>query len=376
MEFFSYAVALVTALGVCAGLLPAVIRMAHRLDVLDRPGVRRIHETPIPRLGGIGIFLGYVAGMGAATLVSGRAEALSDPADFKWPGIAVGMGLIFAAGLLDDIRSFRPVVKFGLQLAAATTAVASGFRIEEITLPFWGGVDLGWFGPWATLAWILLITNALNLIDGLDGLAGGLALIMTATFAAVALTMDEFGVVTSAMALAGALLGFLRYNFPPARIFMGDGGSQFLGYTLAVIAIRGAQKGATAVAILVPLLVLGLPILDLATTIARRVRRDADHDEAAGVLSMIRRVSRADRQHLHHNLLDLGLSPRRAALALYLVAALFALSANLSMAHHSLLLASFTLFLSVGSVAAIKLATAAGRPRQRSDQTLRGPRPT
>ena len=178
MEFLAYSVALLAALVVCGGLLPAVIRLAHRLDVLDRPGVRRIHGTPIPRLGGIGIFLGYVAGMGAATLISGRVEALSDPADYKWPGVAVGMGLIFAAGLLDDIRSFPPLVKLCLQLVAATTAVASGFRIDEITVPFWGGmIDLGWHGPWVTIAWILLITNALNLIDGLDGLAAGVVAI-------------------------------------------------------------------------------------------------------------------------------------------------------------------------------------------------------
>jgi UDP-GlcNAc:undecaprenyl-phosphate GlcNAc-1-phosphate transferase len=364
LEFFSYAVALVAASAVCAGLLPAVIRLAHRLDVLDRPGVRRIHDTPIPRLGGIGIFLGYVAGMGMATLVSGRVSSLSDASNYKWPGVALGMALIFAAGLLDDLRGLSPLVKFALQLVAAVTAVASGFGVNEVTIPFRGSViDLGWFGPFATIAWILLITNAMNLIDGLDGLAGGLALIMTSTFAAVALTMDHFPVVLSSMALAGALLGFLRFNFPPARIFMGDGGSQFLGYTLAVISIRGSQKGATAVAILVPMLVLGLPILDLATTIARRALREAPGELNGGVVNLMRRVATADREHLHHNLLDLGLSPRRAALALYLVAALFALSANLSMAHHSMMLAAFTLFLSVGSVAAIKLATAAGRPR-------------
>jgi len=286
------------------------------------------------------------------------------------------MALIFSAGLLDDIRSLRPLAKLGFQFAAAMTALASGFRVDAITLPFWGGIDLGWAGPWATIAWILLVTNALNLIDGLDGLAGGLALIMTATFAAVALTMDHFGVVMSSLALAGALLGFLRFNFPPARIFMGDGGSQFLGYTLAVISIRGSQKGATAIAIVVPLLVLGLPILDLATTIARRMWRDGEPGDKTGVMSAVRRVSTADQEHLHHNLLDLGLTPRGAALALYLVAALFALSAHLSMTHHSLALAAFTLFLSVGSVAAIKLAIGAGRPRRPGGASLGGPRPT
>lgn len=369
MEFFYYLVAFATALIASTGLMPGVIRLAHRAQLLDQPGSRRVHATPIPRLGGIGIFFGYVAGMGLATLLAGRAESLSDPADYKWPGIAVGMVVIFGAGLLDDIRGFSPLVKLVFQCVAAVAAVAAGFRIDVITIPFWGGFELGWFGPWVTLAWILLITNALNLIDGLDGLAGGLALIVTSTFAAIALTMDHFGVVLSAMALAGALLGFLRYNFPPARIFMGDGGSQFLGYTLAVISIRGSQKGATAVAILVPLLALGLPILDLATTIARRVRREGIAEDA-GLLSVVRRVSRPDREHLHHNLLDLGMSPRRAALALHLLTAVFALSGYLSLAHHSRVLAGFCLLLSVGSVAAIKLAIAANRARARDGQPL------
>ena len=164
--------------------------------------------------------------------------------------------------------------------------------------------------------------------------------------------MEQFGVVISAIALAGALIGFLRHNFTPARIFMGDGGSQFVGYVLAVISIRGSQKGATAVAILVPVLVLALPILDVATTIVRRLRRAVLITRSP--MRIIRYVSRADREHLHHNLLDLGLSPRLAVLALYLVASLFALTAYLSVAHNSMRLAVVVLVVSIGSVVLIK----------------------
>lgn len=370
MEFVQYLTSFVVALAVTSGLMPAVIRTAQRVGAVDHPGGRRVHGGAVPRLGGIGIFLGFVGGVGATTLMAGRAESLSDLADYRWTGVAVAMALIFLAGLLDDLYGFGPSTKLLFQVIAATIAVLSGFSIPTITSPVGGALDLGWLSPWVTVGWILLVTNAINLMDGLDGLAGGLALIVTTTVAAVALTMDHFGVVICAVALAGSLMGFLRYNFTPARIFMGDGGSQFLGYTLAVISIRGAQKGATAVAILVPLLALGLPILDLATTVARRARRD-NVSEPAGLLGLLRRVSRPDREHLHHNLLDLGLPPRRAALALYLVASLFALSGYLCMAHNSLSLAVFTLFLSVGSVALIKVVFAGSRNRVRDGQ-LRG----
>lgn len=376
MEFFHYLSSLTVALLVSAGVMPGVIRLAHRLGFVDRPGGRRVHGSDIPRVGGIGIFLGYVAGMGAATLLAGRVTSLTDQAIYRWPGVALGMGVIFLAGLGDDIFHFRAQAKLVFQVLAAALAIASGFRIESITVPLLGTVDLGWLGPIATLAWILLVTNAINLIDGLDGLAGGLALIVTAMVAAVALTMDQFGVVISAMALAGALLGFLHYNFPPARIFMGDGGSQFVGYALAVISIRGSQKGATAVAILVPILALGLPILDVATTIGRRARREGGAGERAGLGGLLTRVARPDREHLHHNLLDLGLSPRRATLLLNLVAALFALSGYLCLAQNSKTLAFFTLFLSVGAVAAIKGAFALTRAKDRSRRAPAGGPPS
>jgi len=364
VEFFYYLSSLMVALLVSAAIMPGVIRLAKRLDVLDRPGERRIHSAPIPRVGGIGIFFGYVAGVGAAMLLAGRATSLTDEAYYRWPGVALGMAVIFAAGLLDDIYHFRAQWKLALQMVAAALAIASGFRVDVVNVPLLGAIELGWLGPIVTFGWILLVTNAINLVDGLDGLAGGMALIVTSMVAAVALTMDQFGVVISAVALAGALLGFLHFNFPPARIFMGDGGSQFVGYTLAVISIRGSQKGATAVAIMVPILALGLPILDVATTIGRRARRDAA-GQARGIGALIRRVARPDREHLHHNLLDLGVTPRRATLILNLVGALFALSGYLCLAQNSATMALFTLFLSVGAVAAIKLAFAATRGKVR-----------
>jgi UDP-GlcNAc:undecaprenyl-phosphate GlcNAc-1-phosphate transferase len=349
---FPYILSLCVGFLVSAGILPAVIRIAHRLGLVDEPGGRRQHPHAVPRLGGVGIFLGFVAGTGCAILAAGKASSLGDPTDFSWRWLALGMALIFAAGIADDLFQLRPSTKLLLQIVAALVAVWSGFTIQSFTSPFGNVVFLGALSPWVTAAWILLIVNAINLIDGLDGLAGGLALIVTATVASVAIGMEQFGVVISAMALAGALVGFLRHNFTPARIFMGDGGSQFLGYVLAVISIRGSQKGTTAVAILVPVLVLALPILDVATTIARRLRRGLLITR--NPMRILRYVSHADREHLHHNLLDLGLSPRVAVLALYLVASLFALTAYLSVAHNSLRLAVVVLVVSLGSVVLIK----------------------
>jgi UDP-GlcNAc:undecaprenyl-phosphate GlcNAc-1-phosphate transferase len=350
------------SLCVTAAILPAVIRWAHYKGALDRPGGRRVHFGAIPRVGGIGIFLGFIAGTGAAILMTGKATTVSEPDEWMWYGAALGACLIFGAGLLDDLFGFRPVIKFGFQLAAAVIAVGSGVTVDAMTSPFGGNVELGILGPFAAMAWILLITNALNLIDGLDGLAGGVALIITTTFASVALALDRFSVVVLALALAGALLGFLRYNFSPARIFMGDGGSQFIGFTLALISIRGSQKSAAAVSIMVPLLALGLPLLDVATTIARRAWSHRSEGPVS-IGGLVRRIAQADRKHLHHNLLDLGLRPRRAVLTLYLISALFALSGYLSLLRNGLVLAGLIFLLSIGSVAFIKLLLTEGRQR-------------
>lgn len=366
MILVHYLTSFLASLLVAYGIMPAVIRMAHRVGAVDHPGGRRVHDGAIPRLGGVGIFLGFLAGVGATSVLAGRAESFGGPAEYWWPGIVLGMAVIFVAGVVDDLRGLSPITKLILQVAAAGVAVLSGFRIDTISSPLGGVLQLGGLGTVATFGWILLVVNAMNLIDGLDGLAGGLALIVTTTVAAVALTMDQFGVVVSALALAGAVTGFLRYNFAPAQIFMGDGGSQFLGYTLAVISIRGSQKGATAIAILVPLLVLGLPIMDVLMTVARRVRGSADEVGGMGPLAVLRRVSRPDRDHLHHNLLELGLTPRGAALGLYLIASLFALSGYLSMVRGSLYLALLTLIVSLASVAMIKIVVAGARERVRS----------
>ena len=356
MLLIANVVALLLGVLVSAGTLPTAIRVGRHLGAVDAPGGRRSHRGDIPRLGGIGIFSGFVVGVGAALLIAGRARSLGDPtSDFPWAGAGLGAAIIFVAGLLDDLRQFRPRTKFLLQFLAAGVAIAFGVRIDSVGVPFLDVIQLGAWSPIVTMAWLLVITNAMNLIDGLDGLAGGLGLIVTTTMAFIALGGEHYGIVMCAVGLAGALIGFLWYNFNPARIFMGDGGSQFLGFMLALISIRGSAKGATAVALSLPILLMGVPLLDLTTTVARRALR-GPAEGSVGPNTILHRISRADREHLHHNLLDLGWSPRRAVLLLYLIASGFALAAYLSLTRSSLPVAGVLLILSIACVATIKLA--------------------
>jgi UDP-GlcNAc:undecaprenyl-phosphate GlcNAc-1-phosphate transferase len=242
-----------------------------------------------------------------------------------WVLLFAAFGL-FLLGLVDDLRGVGFLGKFGIQILAAAVVWAAGFRIEVVAFGSTAGaLHLGWLSLPFTVLWIVGVTNAVNLIDGLDGLAAGTALITTIAVAVMALLSGQTGVVAASAALLGSLLGFLPYNFNPARIFLGDSGSMFLGFVIAVISIRGNQKGPTAVAALAPLLVVGLPVLDTAITILRRswrIGRDGWRTGAA-----VRYVSRnayrlflPDREHLHHRLLDLGLSHRRAVLTLYVMA--------------------------------------------------------
>lgn len=361
-------IAIVMALAVTAGVLPMVIRLGVKVGAVDRPGGRRVHRGEIPRLGGVAIFLGIGTGVGAALILAGRAGTLVQPTQFEWYGPALGMLIVFAGGLLDDVFQYSAQTKFAIQVVGAAAAVVGGMIIPAVTVPGVGLLDLSWFGPVAAFGWILLVTNAMNLIDGLDGLAAGIALIIAITMAAVAGLNGQFAMVVCSCALAGAMVGFLVFNFNPARVFMGDSGSQFIGFFIAVLSIRGSQKGPTAIAITVPLMVLGLPLLDLGTTVARRLfRREAAAGAPLGLRALLRRIAHPDREHLHHNLLDHGLSPRRAVVALYAVTTMFALAAYLSVAYHNVLIALGTLFMSVTCVAAIKLLRTAGKHVQRTE---------
>ncbi len=287
-----------------AALTPVVRTVANALGAVDAPGERRMHTAAIPRMGGLAIVLAYVVAM----FISFRSGSLEVPSRTSelW-GLGGGGLVIVLAGLFDDVRSLGAKRKLLAQIVAATLAWYGGARIYPVLeLPWLGTTDIGLpLSYLGTLLWIMAFTNAINLIDGLDGLAGGVVFFAALTNVVIAfITGNELAAALNG-ALAGAVLGFLFYNFNPAKIFMGDTGSLFLGYILSAGALMsGRQKESTLASLLVPMIALGLPLADTLLAMTRRV------------LSR-RSIFAADREHLHHRLLAAGLTHRRAVLVMY-----------------------------------------------------------
>lgn len=274
---------------------------------------RHLHSNPLPRLGGVAIFLSFSCSMGMAALWALHNPLLHSAFSSKTLLIIlVPASLVFLLGVYDDIHGVGPYFKFSVQSVAATMLYVGGLRIVNIPVLF-GHLRLPvYVGLPFTILWVLAITNAFNLIDGLDGLAAGSALFSTLVAFVVALLNGPSLVTVMAIALAGAILGFLRYNFNPATIFLGDSGSLFIGFVLSALALVGAQKAPTIVAVAIPVVSFGLPILETALSIARR-------------LISGRPVFTADREHIHHKLLQHGLTHRQVVTLLYGVSAVFAM---------------------------------------------------
>lgn len=323
---------MIVAMGVTWAVTPGVVRLAEHLGAMDHPALRKAHAAPTPRIGGLAVFAGFVAGLSFAAYASGNLFTIPQPGVY-WRGLAIAATALMLVGLADDLWGLSFHWKFAAQIVAAFYVWECGFRIAEVTHPLGGILDLGMLSLPLTILWIVGITNAVNLIDGLDGLASGIALITTLAVGVIAFAGGQVGMTAVSVTLAGSLIGFLRYNFNPARIFLGDSGSMFLGFVLAVSSVRGSQKGPTVVAVLVPLLVLGLPLLDTTLTVARRIHHLRSGGKRSGgsvmryVLYNFRYVFTADRGHIHHRLLDLGLSHRNTVLCLYGVGSVFALAA-------------------------------------------------
>lgn len=306
-----YVLAFVIAAGVALLVTPGVIFLAKKTGAMDAPDARKVHKRPVPRIGGLGIYLAFLASM----LVVLSYVPIDQEVSFELEGLMVGGTLIVALGLVDDYTNLPAKVKLvGQIVAAAVLVIGFDVRIDFITDPFGDYLFLEWLAIPATLFWIVGLTNTVNLIDGLDGLAAGVATIASVTIFLVALQQGIMFVAVFTAAIAGAALGFLYYNFNPARIFMGDSGSMFLGYMLAGISVIGAVKSAATIALIVPILALGLPILDTTFAIVRRYR--------GGVP-----IFKPDKGHLHHRLLDLGFTQRQAVLLMYVISALLGLSA-------------------------------------------------
>lgn len=290
------------ALSLSLALSPLLGQIARRLGWVDEPSSRRIHREAMPNLGGLAIFIAFFGGM---SLVG-----------YPWPAgpsLPLAALLLLVAGLVDDRWPLPAWVKLLAQVAASAWVVAAGVRIEFLTHPLGGMIALqGWAGP-VTIFWLVLLANMINLVDGLDGLAAGVASIASVPLFILAVQRGEFWSAAAAAMLLASLLGFLRYNFHPAGIFMGDAGAQFVGWMLGIITVEGALKGAATLAISVPLMALGLPLFDTCFAILRRLRRGVP-------------IYQADRAHLHHGLLAAGVEPRRAVVILYVVSGLLGLS--------------------------------------------------
>jgi UDP-GlcNAc:undecaprenyl-phosphate GlcNAc-1-phosphate transferase len=307
----SYLLAFLVSLALGALLTQPASRLARRIRALDDS-----HDPPLPRAGGLAIAIAAMSALAiiAAVLLPSRG-LLADGLQRLWPA-ALGAAVILGLGVTDDVKRLRAAPKLAAEVLVAAGLWAAGIRIGTLFLPV-GIVGLGeWVSLAATVAWIVGITNAFNLLDGIDGAAAGAATFALLAMFVTAVTLGQPFVGLVAVVLAGATLGFLPFNFPPARVYLGDAGSLLLGYSLAVLAIAGAVKGPAMVAIAIPLVAFGVPVLDTAIAVIRRAVRGAP-------------VMEGDREHLHHRLLAIGLSRRQAAVVLYGVCAAFALASML-----------------------------------------------
>ena len=297
-------VAFALSLTAALALTPLVRGLARRLQLFDSPGTRKLHTAPVPRIGGVALVLAFFAPLVGLLLIETDLGGAFLEDTQRVAGLFAGGLAIATLGVYDDLHGATAREKLAVQLVVALLMYGLGFRIEVLANPFGADLSLGWLGLPLTLFWIVGVINALNLIDGLDGLAAGVSLFAIGVMLVTAWFQEQPLMFLFGAALAGAVLGFLLYNRNPASIFMGDSGSMFLGFVLATTALQTNQKSSTAVALLTPIVALGLPILDTLLAIARRAARG-------------RPLFGADREHVHHRLLGLGLSQRQAALVLY-----------------------------------------------------------
>ena len=304
------ALALLAALVISFLMTPVVKTFAYKVGAVDVPkDARRMHKIPIPRLGGLAIFIGFMVSVLVLGNVRGNGQMQS---------ILLGSVIIVVLGVVDDIMALPAMLKFVVQIAAALIPALNGVVIQAFSNPNIFSDSLYWvLGPLSvpfTVLWIVAITNAVNLIDGLDGLANGVSAISATTMLVIALLASEAEAAVVMAALVGACVGFMPYNLNPAKMFMGDTGATFLGYILATMSIQGLFKFYAVISFAVPFLILGLPIFDTAFAFIRRI--------AHGQSPM-----HADRGHIHHRLIDMGLNQKQAVATLYVISAMLGLSA-------------------------------------------------
>lgn len=296
-------VSLVVAFVAAIFLTPLVKRLAFRLGAVDAPNYRKVHAKIMPRLGGLAIYLGFIIGFFFLKITTHFHS------DYAY-AILIAATIVVITGIVDDMYEISAKAKMlGQFIAACIVVFWGGIQMNFINLPFEGILNFGWLAIPLTILWIVGITNAVNLIDGLDGLAAGVSTIALATLAIMAMIMGNGIVIAMASILAAATLGFLIFNFHPAKIFMGDTGALFLGFMISVLALLGF-KNVTFISFIIPIIILGVPISDTFFAIIRRVREK-------------KKWSDPDKSHLHHRLLALGFSHRQAVLLIYAIASMF-----------------------------------------------------
>lgn len=318
------AIAFVLAFVVAFVTTPYTIKIARKVGAVDIPkDERRMHKKSMPRFGGPAVILGFLVSTIYLLIVMSMEHTINlfdfEQYGKKLLGFLVGIGIITAFCVVDDIKSIKPIVKLLGQLLAAIAAVIAGIRIDGITLPFLNFPEMHQITSIIlTIAWIIIVTNAINLIDGLDGLSSGISVISAVSLLIIfVLNGSSMISIILIAALAGALVGFLPFNYSPAKTFIGDTGANFLGYSLAIISILGSAKTYTAAVIVLPLIVLGLPIFDTLFAIVRRIIKGKS----------IKAIFKADKGHLHHKLIARGYSQKQAVLILYGISAIFGMFA-------------------------------------------------
>lgn len=303
----NYIIPIIVAIIISLVSTPLVKKLAVRVGAIDVPkDERRIHKKPMPLMGGLAIYIAIVI-----------AALIFLPLNDTLISILVGATIILVSGIIDDIKGLSPKLKLVFQIIAGLVLIYGGVKVDFITNPFSKDYVLLYLNGLSipiTLFWIVGITNTINLIDGLDGLASGVAMISALSLMLVAEKFGQEEVTILSALVAGACLGFIPYNFNPAKIFMGDTGALLLGFMLAVISIEGVMKSVATIAIVVPILILGVPIFDTTFAIFRRLLSG-------------RSIAEADKGHLHHRLLDKGFSQRQTVLILYGLSAVFGIFA-------------------------------------------------
>ncbi len=316
-------------------LTPFVIRFALKLGAIDNPGGRKVHVKPMPRFGGLAVFGGFCVPWSFFYLLDNHVTATFQNYEKLFAVLVIGAVAMLVLGAVDDVKGLKALPKLCVQLAVASGLYVGGYQIMVLSNPFGESLALGWWSVPVSILWIVGITNAINLLDGIDGLAAGVTACIALSLAVINVLAGNIIVALLTLCLAGACLGFLPHNFAPARIFLGDSGSLFLGLTLSCIGILSLFKAATATFVAIPLLLFALPLADTTTVFFGRLWRGVP-------------VFKGDRTHVHHRLLALGLSHGQAAVLLYAVTLLLGFSAiSLALKQRPFLLLSGGLLMAI-----------------------------